>query len=102
MQLTCVRDIVYKTTSRWFLVWLAGMCNRLNRNFEGKTMDKANRATRIFRLIFQNYEGNLAIRLWNGETMQLGPGEPEATLVFHHGDGIHQPLCIPGWRTGQG
>lgn len=47
-------------------------------------MADANRAMRIFRIIFRNYDGNLAIRLWNGEMMQLGPGEPEATLVFHH------------------
>lgn len=48
------------------------------------TTADANRAMRIFQLIFRNYEGNLAIRLWNGETMQLGSREPEATLVLHH------------------
>ncbi|MBI1424301.1 MAG: methyltransferase domain-containing protein [Gammaproteobacteria bacterium] len=42
------------------------------------------RARQILSRIFQNYSGNLAIRLWNGETLRLGADSPEATLVFHH------------------
>jgi cyclopropane-fatty-acyl-phospholipid synthase len=44
----------------------------------------AGRARQLLTRIFQNYIGNLAIRLWDGETLKLGPGTPEATLVFHH------------------
>jgi cyclopropane-fatty-acyl-phospholipid synthase len=44
----------------------------------------AGRARQILSRIFHDYSGNLAIRLWNGETLKLGPGTPEATLVFHH------------------
>jgi cyclopropane-fatty-acyl-phospholipid synthase len=44
----------------------------------------AGRAKRILQRVFQDYSGNLAIRLWNGETVKLGPGSPEAALIFHH------------------
>lgn len=42
------------------------------------------RARQILTRIFHNYTGNLAIRLWNGETVKLGPGSPETTLIFHY------------------
>jgi cyclopropane-fatty-acyl-phospholipid synthase len=43
----------------------------------------AGRARQLLTRIFQNYIGNLAIRLWDGETLKLGAGTPEATLIFH-------------------
>ena len=42
------------------------------------------RARQILSRIFQGYSGNLAIRLWNGETLRFGANSPEATLIFHH------------------
>jgi cyclopropane-fatty-acyl-phospholipid synthase len=46
------------------------------------------RAKRILQLIFQDYNGNLAVQLWNGETLRFGADSPETTLIFHHA----QPL----------
>ncbi len=42
------------------------------------------RARRILQRLFQDYSDNLTIRLWNGETLILGQGSPEAALIFHH------------------
>ncbi|MBI4195635.1 MAG: hypothetical protein HY526_11205 [Betaproteobacteria bacterium] len=32
--------------------------------------------------VFRSYSGSLAIRFWNGETVELGAGSPRATVVF--------------------
>ena len=42
------------------------------------------RAGKIVQRVFRNYPGNLAVRLWNGETLKFGPEEPDATLIFSH------------------
>ncbi len=49
---------------------------------------EAGRAKRILQCIFQDYNGNLAVRLWNDETLRFGADSPETTLIFHHA----QPL----------
>jgi cyclopropane-fatty-acyl-phospholipid synthase len=38
----------------------------------------------ILRTVFRSYPGNLAVRLWTGETATLGAGAPDFTLAFHH------------------
>lgn len=42
----------------------------------------ARRANEILARLFCNYPRSLAIRLWNGETLGIGNGAPEFTLVF--------------------
>ena len=42
------------------------------------------RAKRILQRIFRDYGGNLAVQLWNGETLRFGADSPETTLIFHH------------------
>jgi cyclopropane-fatty-acyl-phospholipid synthase len=42
----------------------------------------AERAAGIVRRVFQDYPGNMAVRLWNGQTLAFGGGAPEFTLVF--------------------
>jgi cyclopropane-fatty-acyl-phospholipid synthase len=44
----------------------------------------AGRAREILLRIFQDYSGNLAVRLWNDETLRFGADSPETTLIFHH------------------
>lgn len=41
------------------------------------------KAKDVVRRVFRSYTGSLAIRFWNGETVQLGAGSPRATMVFH-------------------
>jgi cyclopropane-fatty-acyl-phospholipid synthase len=41
-------------------------------------------AMHILRAVFRAYPGNLAVRLWTGETAHFGTGAPEFTLAFHH------------------
>ncbi len=43
----------------------------------------ANRAKQVVRRTFRAYPGSLAVRLWNGETLTIGRGQPDFTLVFH-------------------
>jgi len=45
---------------------------------------EANRAMLVVRRVFRGYPGNLAVRLWNGEILEIGGGPPDFTLVFHH------------------
>ena len=40
------------------------------------------KAKEAVRRVFRSYTGSLAIRFWNGETVELGAGSPRATLVF--------------------
>ena len=47
------------------------------------TMSGQEGAARILGRIFRDYGNNLAIRLWNGETMYFGNRVPECTLVFN-------------------
>ena len=42
----------------------------------------AERAADIVRRVFRDYPGNMAVRLWNGQTLAFGGGAPEFTLVF--------------------
>lgn len=44
---------------------------------------EANRAKQVVRRVLSGYPGNLAVRLWNGETLEIGEGPPDFTLVFH-------------------
>lgn len=39
-------------------------------------------AARMLNRIFSGYDGSLAVRLWNGETMNFGKGMPKCTLSF--------------------
>ena len=41
-------------------------------------------AMHILRAVFRSYPGNVAVRLWTGETAALGTGVPDFTLAFHH------------------
>ena len=38
---------------------------------------------RILQRIFRDYANGLTVRLWNGEEMHFGNGEPKCTLVFN-------------------
>lgn len=40
------------------------------------------RARQIVQRVFRDYPGGLAVRLWDGDTLTLGAGTPEATLVI--------------------
>lgn len=40
------------------------------------------KAKEAVRRVFRSYAGSLAIRFWNGETVELGAGSPRATLIF--------------------
>lgn len=42
----------------------------------------ARRAERILERMFQNYPGNMAVRLWGGQTAAFGAGTSGFTLVF--------------------
>lgn len=44
----------------------------------------AGRARRIVQRVFLDYTGNIAVRLWNGETLYFGTGAADFTLIFHH------------------
>lgn len=41
------------------------------------------KAKEIVRRAFRSYTGSLAIRFWNGNTVEVGAGLPRATVVFH-------------------
>jgi len=41
-------------------------------------------AMHILRTVFRSYPGNLAVRLWDGQTATFGAGAPDFTLAFHH------------------
>ncbi len=51
------------------------------------------RARRIVQRVFRDYPGAVAVRLWNGETLNFGAGAPEVTLVFHH-PGLFRNLIL--------
>ncbi|MDT3706207.1 MAG: cyclopropane-fatty-acyl-phospholipid synthase family protein [Thiobacillus sp.] len=38
----------------------------------------------VVRRVLRGYPGNLAVRLWDGETLEIGGGPPDFTLVFRH------------------
>lgn len=42
----------------------------------------AKRAAGIVRHVFRDYPGSMAVRFWNGQTLALGGGASEFTLVF--------------------
>lgn len=42
----------------------------------------ARRAERIVARVFRDYPGNMAVRVWDGQTTAFGTGSPEFTLVF--------------------
>ena len=42
-----------------------------------------NRAKQVVLRVFRAYPGSLAVRLWNGETLTIGRGRPDFTLVFN-------------------
>lgn len=44
----------------------------------------ASRAKQIVKRLFRGYEGGLAVRLWDGETLWFGRHPPESVLIFHH------------------
>lgn len=40
------------------------------------------RAAAVVARLFRSYPGDIAVRLWQGETLSFGPGVPRTTLVF--------------------
>ncbi len=40
------------------------------------------RVGRVVQRVFRDYPGNIAVRLWHGETLKFGPGLPDVTLIF--------------------
>lgn len=54
---------------------------------------RTGRARRIVQRVFRDYPGEVAVRLWNGETQNFGTGAPEVTLVFHH-PGLFRDLIL--------
>ncbi len=42
-----------------------------------------NRAKQVVLRVFRAYPGSLAVRLWNGESLAIGRGQPDFTLVFN-------------------
>lgn len=48
---------------------------------------------RIVQRVFRGYKGKLAVRLWNGETVDIGGGSPEVTLIFHE-PGLFRELVL--------
>jgi len=54
---------------------------------------RADRARRTVRRVFRDYPGAVAVRLWNGETLNFGAGVPEVTLMFHH-PGLFRDLIL--------
>lgn len=42
----------------------------------------ARRAERVVERVFRDYPGNMAVRLWDGQTLVFGRSAPEFTLVF--------------------
>jgi len=51
------------------------------------------RTRRIVQRMFRNYRGNLAVRLWDGEMLSFGAGEPDATLVLRD-PGLFRELIL--------
>lgn len=43
-----------------------------------------NYAKRVVQRVLRDYRGNLAVRLWDGQTLRFGEGAPEACLAFRH------------------
>jgi hypothetical protein len=50
-------------------------------------------AERIVRRVFRDFPGNLAVRLWNGDTLKFGGGVPDVTLVFND-PGLFRELIL--------
>jgi len=44
---------------------------------------EASPPARIVQRVFRGYNRKLSVRLWNGETVDVGGGSPEVTLIFH-------------------
>ena len=50
------------------------------------TILQTNGNTRIITIVqrvFRDYPGNLAVKLWTSETLKIGAGEPDVTIIFH-------------------
>jgi len=43
-----------------------------------------NYAKRVVQRVLRDYRGNLAVRLWDGQTLTFGEGAPEVCLNFRH------------------
>ena len=54
----------------------------MERNLTESTVAK--QAWSTARRVFRDYPGKLAVRLWDGQTLAIGEGTPDFTLVFHH------------------
>jgi cyclopropane-fatty-acyl-phospholipid synthase len=56
-------------------------------NAYGDSLDSPNAgiesARHILRLLFQDFEGGMRIRLWDGSEMRIGGGNPKFALAFH-------------------
>ena len=44
----------------------------------------SNHARDMVRRLFRDYPGNLAVRLWDGNTLSFGTGAPDVCLSFRH------------------
>jgi len=52
-------------------------------NLDVAAKSSATRFGRMVQRVFRDYPGNVAVRLWQGETLKFGSGLPDVTLVFH-------------------
>ncbi len=60
------------------------------------------KAKEAVRRVFRSYTGSLAIRFWNGETVELGTGSPRATVVFRASIQPLRALGAESWQQRQG
>lgn len=51
-------------------------------NFNIVSKKSVSRIGKMVQRVFQDLPGNIAVRLWQGETLTFGSGTPDATLVF--------------------
>ena len=56
---------------------------------DGAVHRGVDQTAKLLRQLFRSFDGSLALRLWNGTTLNLGkgaaqPAEPQFTLVCHH------------------
>lgn len=54
-----------------------------DRDFSIMSSNSNTRIGRMLEKIFSDLPENIAVRLWQGETLNFGSGTPEATLIFH-------------------
>ncbi len=56
---------------------------QVNRRYRLMENNRFRGVTRLMERIFQNYPGNIAVRLWTGDTLTFGNDKADVILVFH-------------------